>query len=64
MRVLGVEDDPKIASFIGKGLQETGFAVDLAADGEEGLYLGQSEPYDAAIVDVMMPKRDGLRFSE
>lgn len=60
MRILVVEDDPKIASFIKKGLQEAGFAVDHAADGEEGLDLGQSEPYDAAVVDIMLPKRDGL----
>ena len=64
MRVLVVEDDPKIASFIEKGLQEVGFAVDRAADGEEGLHLGQSAPYDAAIVDVMLPKRDGLSLIE
>ncbi len=64
MRILVVEDDSKIASFIKKGLQEVGFAVDCAADGEEGLDLGQSEPYDTAIVDVMLPKRDGLSLIE
>lgn len=64
MRILVVEDDRKIASFIEKGLREAGFAVDCAADGEEGLDLGQSEPYDAAIVDVMLPKRDGLSLIE
>jgi two-component system OmpR family response regulator len=64
MRILVVEDDPKIASFIKKGLQEAGFAVDHAADGEEGLGLGQSALYDAAVVDVMLPKRDGLSVVE
>lgn len=64
MRILVVEDDQKIASFIEKGLREAGFAVDCAADGEEGLDLGQNEPYDAAIVDVMLPKRDGLSLIE
>src|SRR3569832_2102438 len=64
MRILVVEDDPKIASFIDKGLREAGFAVDCATDGDEGLYLGQSEPYDAASVDVMLPKRDGLSLIE
>ncbi|MBI3803384.1 MAG: response regulator transcription factor [Nitrospirae bacterium] len=64
MRILVVEDDPKIASFIEKGLREAGFAVDPAADGEEGLQLGASAPYDAAIVDVMLPKRDGLSLIE
>ncbi|HZR46733.1 MAG TPA: response regulator transcription factor [Candidatus Manganitrophaceae bacterium] len=64
MRILVVEDDPKIASFIKKGLQEAGFAVDCAVDGEEGLDLGQSAPYDAAVVDIMLPKRDGLSLVE
>jgi two-component system OmpR family response regulator len=64
MRILVVEDDPKIASFIEKGLQEAGFVVDHAADGEEGLGLGQSALYDAAVVDVMLPKRDGLSVVE
>jgi two-component system OmpR family response regulator len=60
MRVLLVEDDPKIASFVSKGLKEAGFAVDHAADGEDGLHLALNEPYDAAIVDIMLPKLDGL----
>lgn len=60
MRVLVVEDDNKIASFVVKGLKQSGFAVDHCADGEEGLAYAQSAPYDAAVVDVMLPKLDGL----
>lgn len=60
MRILLVEDDPKIASFIEKGLRAAGYAVDHASDGEAGLQLALSEPYDAAIVDIMLPRRDGL----
>lgn len=60
MRVLLVEDDAKIASFVLKGLAEAGFAVDHAADGEYGLHLALNEPYDACIIDIMLPKRDGL----
>ena len=63
MRVLLVEDDSKISSFLRKGLREAGFAVDHAADGEHGLHLALYEAYDAAIVDIMLPKRDGLRRS-
>lgn len=64
MRILLVEDDQKIASFIRMGLQQAGFAVDSAADGEEGLCLAVTEPYDAAVVDLMLPKRDGLSLIE
>ncbi len=64
MRVLVVEDDPTIASFVGKGLQEAGFAVDVAADGDRGLQLALYEPYDAAVLDVMLPGRDGLSVIE
>ena len=60
MRILLVEDDLKIASFIIKGLRATGYAVDHAADGEEGLHLALTEPYDTAIIDIMLPKLDGL----
>jgi two-component system OmpR family response regulator len=60
MRVLLVEDDLKLASFILKGLKEAGFAVDHSTDGEDGLHMALSEPYDAAIVDIMLPKLDGL----
>jgi two-component system OmpR family response regulator len=60
VRVLVVEDDPTIADFVAKGLRENGFAVDLAADGEQGLEQAVATPYDAAIVDVMLPRRDGI----
>ena len=60
MRLLLVEDDLKLASFISKGLRQGGFAVDHCADGEDGLHMALSEPYDAAIVDIMLPKLDGL----
>jgi two-component system OmpR family response regulator len=64
MRILLVEDDQKIAAFIVKGLKAEGFAVDHAADGEDGLHLALTEPYDAAIVDIMLPKLDGLALIE
>ncbi len=60
MRVLLIEDDTKIASFVVKGLQSAGFAVDHAADGDSGLDLALVEPYDVLIVDLMLPRRDGL----
>lgn len=64
MRILLVEDDSKIASFVVKGLREAGFAVDHVADGEEGLHLAVNEPYDTAIIDIMLPKLDGLSLIE
>lgn len=60
MRILVVEDDTKIASFVVKGLTQAGFAVDLAGDGEEGVNLALAVPYDLAVVDIMLPKLDGL----
>ena len=60
MRVLVVEDDKKIATFVVKGLKQSGFAADHAPDGEEGLFMATSVNYDAAIVDLMLPKLDGL----
>jgi len=60
MRILVVEDDKKVASLIVKGLKQEGFAVDHAADGEDGLHLALNEPYDACILDIMLPKLDGL----
>ena len=64
MRILIVEDDKKIASFVSKGLREAGFAVDVATDGVDGLHLGLTEPYDAAVVDIMLPGLDGLSLIE
>lgn len=60
MRILVVEDDKKIASFVVKGLTQAGFAVDLASDGEKGANLALAVPYDLAVVDIMLPKLDGL----
>ncbi|HKZ18203.1 MAG TPA: response regulator transcription factor [Geobacteraceae bacterium] len=64
MRILLVEDDVKIAYFIIKGLRSAGYAVDHAPDGEEGLHLALTQPYDTAIIDIMLPKRDGLSLIE
>ena len=64
MRILLVEDDFKIASFIANGLEEAGFTVDHAADGKEGLAQWREEVYDAAIIDIMLPKLDGLTLIE
>jgi len=60
MRLLLVEDDGQIASFVKKGLERAGFAVDHADNGEDGLHLALTEPYDVAIVDLMLPLMDGL----
>jgi heavy metal response regulator len=62
--VLLVEDDLTIAFFISKGLKEAGYAVDHAQDGQEGLQLALGAPYDAAIVDIMLPGLDGLTLIE
>lgn len=64
MRILVIEDDKKIAAFVEKGLKEAGFAVDVAHDGLDGLHLGLSETYHAAIVDIMLPGVDGLTLIE
>ncbi|BCR06740.1 DNA-binding response regulator [Desulfuromonas versatilis] len=60
MRLLLVEDDHQIAEFILKGFREAGYAVDHAQDGEEGLHLMQMVRYDAAVVDIMLPRLDGI----
>jgi two-component system OmpR family response regulator len=64
MRALIIEDDRTIAEFVARGLREAGFAVDQAADGEEGLAAAMAQPYDVAIIDLMLPKRDGLSVIE
>jgi heavy metal response regulator len=64
MRILIVEDDIKIASFIEKGLEQAGYAVDHISDGEEGLAMAMLNPYDAAVVDIMLPGMDGLSLIE
>jgi two-component system, OmpR family, response regulator len=62
MRILVVEDDKKIASFVVNGLKQSGFAVDHSADGEDALLKAQTVSYDALIIDWMLPKLDGLRL--
>ncbi len=64
MRILLVEDDLKIASFVLRGLKGAGYAVDHAVDGEHGLFLAINKPYDAAVVDIMLPGLDGLSVIE
>lgn len=59
MRALVIEDNIKTAEYIGKGLKETYFTVDIAHNGEDGLHLASSNEYDIIILDVMMPKMDG-----
>jgi DNA-binding response OmpR family regulator len=59
MRILVVEDHPTLARSIAGGLRDEGYAVDLTFDGEEGLHLAQRNPYDAIVLDMMLPKRDG-----
>lgn len=64
MRLLVVEDDRKIGSFLRRGLGEAGFAVDLAGDGLQGLHCFEQHEYDAAIIDLMLPRMDGLSLIE
>ncbi len=60
MRVLVVEDQVKIASFVRKGLEEQGMTVDVCHDGDEGYQRATSATYDAMVLDIMLPGRDGL----
>ena len=64
MRVLVVEDDPDLGRQLSEALGQAGYAVDLAPDGEEGHFLGETEPYDAAVLDLGLPKMDGVRVLE
>lgn len=59
VRILLVEDESRVASFLAKGLREQTYAVDVARDGEEGSYLGSVNEYDLVILDVMLPRKDG-----
>ena len=59
MRVLVVEDEPKTAAFLRQGLEENGFVVDVAGRGDDGLHMARTVPYDAVILDVMLPGLDG-----
>lgn len=60
MKILVVEDEKKVAAFVRKGLEARGFVVDTAVQGDEGFLLACTRPYDAAILDIMLPGRDGL----
>lgn len=60
MRILVVEDERKVSTFIQRGLEEEGFSVEAAFDGEEGLKKAEAEPFDLILMDVMLPKMDGL----
>jgi two-component system copper resistance phosphate regulon response regulator CusR len=63
MRILVVEDDRKVAGFIEMGLREEGYAVDLARDGEEAIVLAHVNDYDAILLDLMLPKKNGLQVA-
>ena len=64
MRLLVVEDDPDLNRQLVAALSDAGYAVDTAFDGEEGHYLGANEPYDAVVLDLGLPKKDGLSVLE
>ena len=59
MRILLVEDESRVAGFIGRGLRENSYAVDIAPDGEQALYLASINDYDLVLLDIMLPKKDG-----
>jgi heavy metal response regulator len=60
MRILVVEDEQKLREVVRRGLEEQGYAVDVARDGQEGFYLAEVEPYDLVVLDVMLPQLDGF----
>ena len=64
MRILLIEDEKKTAAFIAQGLEEAGFTVETARDGEAGLALAQEKRYELLLVDVMLPKKDGWTLVE
>jgi len=63
MKILVVEDDRKVAGFIEQGLREEGYAVDVARDGEEGVMLAHINQYDAMLLDLMLPKKNGIQVA-
>lgn len=60
MKILVIEDEKKIAAFVRKGLEASGFVVDVSHHGDDGFSLAKSHPYDAIVLDIMLPGRDGL----
>jgi DNA-binding response OmpR family regulator len=60
MRILVIEDEKRLAAILKKGLEESGFIVDVALDGEDGLFMAEAYPYDAVLLDILLPKVDGL----
>jgi len=60
MRILVIEDEKRLAAILKKGLEESGFVVDVALDGEDGLFMAGTYPYDAVLLDILLPKVDGL----
>ena len=60
MRILIIEDEKKVAQFIKKGFQSESYSVDIALDGERGAFLAQTGEYDAIILDIMLPKKNGI----
>ena len=64
MRVLAVEDDPDLARQLADALREAGYAVDVASDGEQGHFLGDTESYDAVVLDLGLPVVDGITVLE
>lgn len=60
MRILVVEDEKKVAGFIQRGLEEEGYSVDVAYDGEEGVQKAEAQSFDVILMDIMLPKKDGL----
>ena len=64
MRALLIEDDPTLSEFVAQGLREAGFVVDASADGEAGLRAALASQFDVAVIDLMLPRRDGLSIIE
>ncbi len=62
MRILVVEDEVSLAELIKEGLEDEGYSVDVAYDGEEGFDLAANEPYDVVVLDIMLPKKDGFEI--
>src|ERR1700674_4746310 len=60
VRLLIVEDEPRMAALLNRGFADEGYAVDIASSGTDGLWMGTENPYDAVVLDVMLPGRDGF----